>query len=401
MNVVADLHQQHGVPITEACEAFAVPRGSFYRGLGSGDREPVENNERSAPPRALGDDERLAIIQVLSNERFQDQAPRQVYATLLDEGCYLSHWRTMYRVLESQQQVRERRQAVRDPLPAPQLQATAPCQVWTWDITKLRGPKGVVFHLYVILDIFSRYVVGWTMARKECKHLAAEFIEATCEKQNIEPGQLTLHADRGASMRSSSVSELLDRLGVERSHSRPRVSDDNPFSEAQFKTLKYVPDFPDRFISEQHAWQFLVDFFDWYNEQHRHSGIALLTPSSVHWGRSDQVLVGRDAVLEAAFAAHPERFVNGPPRAPRPPTVVAINPLAEHHATIDAGAAQAPAGQASESPLGAQRPPDPETSATVGRPSSSIRESQETKHPGRDSPVTDTGGSLEPATQAH
>jgi putative transposase len=336
MNHVKTLHTS-GVPLACACLALAVPRSSFYRlsqateaGAESASvQEQRPKRLRPKPPRALSSEERKRILDILNSDRFCDQTPREIYATLLDEGVYYAHWRSFYRLLKEHRQVRERRQAVRTPQPIPQLTSTAPCQVWSWDITKLRGPRGVFFQLYVIIDIFSRYVVGWTLARHESKEIAAELIEATCKKQQIRPQQLVLHADRGGAMRSATVSELLERLGVERSHSRPRVSDDNPFSEAQFKTLKYMPQFPERFLSEEMAWTFLGKFFDWYNKEHHHTGVALLTPATVHWGKSEERLAHRDDVLAKAYAARPERFVRGTPRALRPPTVVSINPAGE------------------------------------------------------------------------
>lgn len=327
---VTCLHENADVTIRDACDALNLPRASYYRAIRETDVcDLAPPKPRTRPVRALSDKQRAEVLDALNSERFVDCAPRQVYGELLDEGRYYCSVRTMYRVLENEDQVKARRQAARAPVPAPQLEARAPGEVWSWDITKLRGPKGIFFHLYVIIDIFSRYVVGWTVARRECKHLAAEFIEATCEKERVQPDTLVLHADRGSAMRSGTVAELLDDLGVARSHSRPRVSDDNPFSEAQFKTLKYVPDFPDRFIDDDDVSAFLRRFFHWYNEEHRHSGLALLTPADVHHDRVDEVLAARDDVLRQAYAAHPERFVNGPPKARRPPQLARIGPAGE------------------------------------------------------------------------
>lgn len=256
-----------------------------------------------------------------------DKAPAHVYAALLDADTYYCSISTMYRFLREENEVRERRNQSRHPVYArPELLATGPNQVWSWDITKLRGPrKWQHYYLYVIMDIFSRYVVGWMIADQESAILAKILIGTTLRKQGIEPGQLIIHADRGASMRSKPVALLLSDLGVLKSHSRPHTSNDNPFSEAQFKTMKYQPNFPDRFGSRQDAEVFCLAFFDWYNQEHYHSGIAMLTPETVHHGRADQVLQNRAIVLTAAHKAHPERFVNKPPVPTPVPTDVWIN----------------------------------------------------------------------------
>jgi putative transposase len=256
-----------------------------------------------------------------------DKAPQQVYATLLDEGNYHCSIRTMYRILEASMEIRERRNQLTHPMyQKPELLATAPNQVWSWDITKLLGPaKWSYFYLYVILDIFSRYVVGWMIAPAESAALAEKLIKETCAKQNIERGQLTIHADRGSSMRSKPVALLLSDLGVTKTHSRPYTSDDNPFSESQFKTLKYRPDFPDRFGCIEDSRSFCQDFFLWYNTEHRHSGIGLLTPEVVHYGLAEQTQKARGEVLSAAYEAHPERFVRKRPVPPSVPVAVWIN----------------------------------------------------------------------------
>jgi putative transposase len=270
------------------------------------------------------------VLATLHEDRFVDCAPAAITATLLDEGTWLCSARTMYRVLEEHGEVRERRDQLRHPsYAAPELLATSANEVWTWDITKLRGPlKWSYFHLYVILDIFSRYAVAWMVAMRESAELAKRLIAETCEKQGIRPGDLTIHADRGSSMTSKPVALLLADLGVTKSHSRPHVSDDNPFSESQFKTLKYRPDFPDRFGSLEDARAWCQVFFPWYNAEHRHSGIGMLTPEDVHYGRAEQILAARGVVLAAAHAAHPERFVRGAPRPAAPPAAVWINPPA-------------------------------------------------------------------------
>jgi putative transposase len=291
-------------------------------------KEPAALALRSRSPRALSDAERLRVREVLNSERFADCAPRTVYATLLDEEQYLCSWRTMYRILADADEVRERRNQVRRiGYAAPELLATAPNQLWSWDITKLRGPVAwTYYYLYVILDVFSRAVVGWLLAEREDAELAETLIAETCAKEGIGPQQLTIHADRGSAMTSKVVAQLLVDLGVAKTHSRPHVSNDNPYSEAQFKTLKYRPSYPDRFGSLVDARQWARDFFQWYNHEHRHSGIGLLTPAIVHAGQAADVVAERQHVLDAAYAAHPERFVRGQPVAPPPPSAVWINP---------------------------------------------------------------------------
>jgi putative transposase len=260
--------------------------------------------------------ERQAVLSVLHEERFAELSPGEVHAMLLDEGRYLCSERTMYRVLAANAEVRERRRQRRHThYAAPELLATGPRQLWTWDISKLRGPaKWTYYHLYVIIDVYSRYVVGWMVAERESAALAERLIEETCRRQGVGRGQLTIHADRGSSMRSKPVALLLADLGVTKSHSRPYTSNDNPFSEAAFKTLKYRPDFPDRFGSLEDARSFCSDFFAWYNLEHRHSGVQMLTPHDVHLGHADRTLARRADVLRAVHAARPERFVRGAPR---------------------------------------------------------------------------------------
>jgi putative transposase len=279
-------------------------------------------------PRALSPEERQAVLHVLHSDRFQDLAPAEVFATLLDEGTYLASERTFYRLLAADGETRDRRnQLVHPAYRKPELLATRPNEVWSWDITKLLGPaKWTYFYLYVILDIFSRYVVGWTVAHREQASLAEHLLDETTTKQVIAPGQLTIHADRGSSMTSKPVAFLLSDLGITKTHSRPHVSNDNPYSESQFKTLKYRPDFPDRFATIEDARSFCRDFFRWYNTDHHHAGIGLLTPEDVHYGRATERYAARSAVLKAAYAAHPERFVNKPPVPPAPPTAAWINP---------------------------------------------------------------------------
>jgi putative transposase len=287
-------------------------------------RAPVAT---SNSPRALSAHERQQVLTELRSPRFVDLSPAEVYATLLDENRYLASERTMYRILSANAEVRERRDQLRHPSYAkPELLATGPNQVWSWDITKLRGPvKHSYYHLYVILDVYSRYVVGWMVADRESDVLAQKLIGETCRRHGIQPGQLTIHADRGSSMKSKAVALLLSDLGVIKTHSRPHVSDDNPFSESAFKTLKYRPDFPERFESLEQARAHCVDFFAWYNNDHHHVGIALLTPHDVHHGLAELRLANRRDVLAAAYAAHPERFVRAAPVPAPLPAAVGIN----------------------------------------------------------------------------
>jgi putative transposase len=267
------------------------------------------------------------VLGLLHQERFVDQAPATIYATLLDEGRYVCSVPTMYRVLRAADEVHERRRQATHPATVkPELVATAPNSVWSWDITKLLGPeKWTYFHLYVIIDIYSRYVPGWLLARRESAELAEHVLAETIRKHHVDPDQLTLHADRGTSMASKTVALLLADLGVTKSHSRPHCSNDNPYSEAQFKTLKYRPEFPDRFGSIEDGRDFCRRFFSWYNHDHRHSGIGFHTPATVHFGRAESIHLDRARVLEAAYAAHPERFVRQPPVPPQLPGIVWIN----------------------------------------------------------------------------
>ncbi len=311
-----------------ACEALDVSRATLYRR-----RRPRvrEARARPTPPRALSPTEQQRVLAALHSPRFVDRAPAQIWATLLDERIYYCSIRTMYRLLATQQEVRERRNQLRHPrYHKPELLAEHPNEVWSWDITKLRGPvKWTYFYLYVMLDIFSRYVTGWMVAPRESAALARQLITASCGKQGITRDQLTIHADRGSAMRSKSVALLLADLGVLSSHSRPYVSNDNPYSEAQFKTVKYCPQFPDRFGSIQDARAFCGNFFDYYNTEHRHSGIGLMTPAAVHYGLAEQLRTVRQTTLLAAYRAHPERFVRRPPQPPILPRQAWINPPPE------------------------------------------------------------------------
>lgn len=322
MNALA---RQTGV--VAACRARGVSRASYYRQHPAARPALAPPSPRPRPARALTDAERAAVRDQLHGERFVDQAPAEVYATLLDEGVYLCSERTMYRLVAQANEVRERRAQARHPAyPRPVLVAARPNQVWSWDITKLAGPaKGSWFYLYTIIDIFSRYVPGWLVATRENADLARRFIAETATKHGVAPGTLTLHADRGSPMVAQSVALLLGSLGIAPSHSRPHVSNDNPFSESGFKTLKYHPTFPQRFGSLEDARTFGQQFFTWYNTAHHHQGIGLHTPEQVQTGTAAVVRTHRQQTLQVAYAHHPERFVHGPPQPPRLPIAVWIN----------------------------------------------------------------------------
>ena len=319
------------VGVKQACHVLAVPRATWYRHrrcrLSPVPVVPGSEKRQRHSARALSESEQSAVLGCLHEERFQDCSPAQVYAALLDEGRFHCSIRTMYRLLQARGENGERRdQLTHPPYQKPELLATAANQLWSWDITKLRGPvKWTFYHLYVILDVFSRFVVGWMIAYRESAALAKRLIEHTCHKQNIAHGQLTVHADRGSSMKSKPVALLLADLGVLKTHSRPHVCDDNPYSESQFRTLKYRPGFPDRFGSIEDARGFCQSFFRWYNYEHHHSGLGLMTPAVVHHGKAVDLLAHRQAVLDSAFQAHPERFVRQPPKPPSLPTAVWIN----------------------------------------------------------------------------
>jgi putative transposase len=330
---VAQLAEQEGV--SGACRLLAVSRSRYYRACrphlpatSTAAVEPVDAATNQQPPsktaRALCPAEKSKVRDVLNSAAYQDRSPRQVYAALLDQGEYLCSWRTMYRILHEHAEVKERRNQLRRPVyRRPELLATGPNQLWTWDITKLRGPvKWQYYYLYVMLDVYSRCVVGWLLAECESAHLAQELMATCYARHEIEPWQLTIHADNGSAMQAKSVALLLADLRVVKSHSRPGVSNDNPFSEAQFKTLKYAPGYPDRFGSLADARQWAQAFFTWYNHEHHHTGIGLFTPADVHTGRAEELWHKRQAVMQQAYAAHPERFVKGLPHPPALPIVV-------------------------------------------------------------------------------
>jgi len=320
MRKIKELGERLGVG--PMCESLGMARASYYRWL-----SPREERKRRRSPRALSGAERESVLGVLHDAEFVDLAPAAVVARLLDQGRYLCSERTMYRILEANKEVRERRNQLRHPVyERPELLATRPNELWSWDITKLLGPaKWTYYYLYVILDVFSRYAVGWMVAYREAAALARRLIEGSCQRQGIERGQLNLHADRGSSMKSKPVALLLSDLGVTKSHSRPYVSNDNPYSEAQFKTLKYRPEFPGRFGSLEDARAFCGEFFRWYNMDHYHSGLALMTPHDVHYGLAEKRRALRAEVLAEAYRSHPERFVRGLPRPAQIPQEVWIN----------------------------------------------------------------------------
>ena len=308
-----------------ACRAMGVAPATIYRRRRP--PPPTPTRPRAKPSWTLTDAERAEVLEVPRSERFVDKAPEQVYAILLDEGRYLCSPRTMYRILAEQGEVRERRnQLTHPPYTKPELLAEGPRELWSWDITKLLGPKKwTYYYLYVILDVFSRYTVGWTLQHRESASVAEKLLEQAIRQQGIEPGQLTVHADRGSSMRSKPVAFLLADLGVTKTHTRPYISTDNPYSEAHFKTIKYRPEFPDRFGSIEEGRAFCRPFFHWYNREHRHSGIGYLTPEDLHYGRGPAIRAQRQQVLAHAHTTHPERFRQGLPQAPELPTAVWIN----------------------------------------------------------------------------
>lgn len=311
------------LPVSTACHWICFPKATYYR-LKQGPKEA----KRRTNPRCLSADERQAVLDLFHDERFLDLAPPQVYNHLLDEGRYIASERTMYRILAANNEVKERRRLRTHPkYKRPELLAKGPNQLWTWDITRLRGPNKLEYYqLYVMLDVYSRYVVGWMLSYKETAELAKNFIDETCKSQDIVRDSLTIHADRGPSMKSKSVADLYAHLGVTKSHSRPRVSNDNPYSESQFKTMKYCLTYPDRFGSIEDANFFCRDFFNWYNNEHYHSGIKMLTPTTVHSGEGEKILLARAKTKIMAFERHKERFVKGCPKPEKLEKEVWINP---------------------------------------------------------------------------
>lgn len=326
MKAVDDLSKTVGV--YQACQALGVSRASYYRQRRQKEKPSITERKVGSSPRALNAKQRQDVFDILNSERFMDKAPREIYATLLDEGVFYCSVRTMYRILNDEKAVKERRNQLKHPnYQKPQLLANGPNRVWSWDITKLLGPKKwTYYYLYVILDIYSRYVVGWMLAQREDAALASRLIRQSVENQNVSEDELTIHSDRGPSMASHTVAQLLATLGVTKSHSRPHVSNDNPFSESQFKTMKYRPDFPTRFGSYEDALAHCRTFFTWYNDEHYHSGIGLLTPVTLHYGQANEIIDSRQQVLHDAYNKHPERFVHGCPKPQPVPDAVWINP---------------------------------------------------------------------------
>lgn len=332
MNTISQVSKETSISIDALCVALVIPRATYYRHL---DRIDSNLNEKiklvlpkKPPENALSNLEKQAVVDLLHSERFIDKTPYEVYYELIDQGEYHCSIRTMYRALEELGESRDRR-AQRNHRDAvkPELLGTGPNEVWSWDITKLLGSqKWVYFHLYVIMDIFSRYVVGWLIADRECKKLARLLIQKSALKHGIQPNQLTLHSDNGPSMTSLTVAQLLDNLGVTKTHNRPYTSNDNPFSESQFKTLKYRSEFPVRFQSITSAEAFCQPYFNWYNKEHYHSGIAWLTPESVHFGHGEAILQKRHETMQRVFLQDPRRFNNQPPKLQQLPSEVYINP---------------------------------------------------------------------------
>jgi putative transposase len=328
MKTVTQVHQENEIAIDALCDALSIPRASYYRQEVQKRADDL-NSPSKSPKNALRDDEKLKVLDILHSERFIDKTPYEAYHALIDEGEYLCSPRTMYRILAEQGENVDRRiqRNHRDAI-KPELIATRPNEVWSWDITKLLGSEKWTYHyLYVILDIFSRYVVGWLIADVESKSLARRLIQQSALKQGIQPNQLTLHSDNGSSMTSHTVAQLLEHLGIAKTHNRPYTSDDNPFSESQFKTLKYRPDFPGRFYGGlQEGEKFCQRFFAWYNNEHYHSGITWLTPRSVHYGQAEEILKKRHSVLVQAYNKNPARFSNKPPELKQLSAAVYINP---------------------------------------------------------------------------
>lgn len=308
---------------SDMCEALGVARSSYYRVS----RPKLKSRIMKKPSaRKLTEDEENKILAIVNSDRFCDMAPGEIFFTLLDEGLYYCSERTIYRILERNRQNIQRRQKTAGNYSRPELLSTKPNQLWSWDITKLKGPKKwTYYYLYKIMDVYTRYVVGWMVAYRESAELAEELIAESCFKQQIQRDQLTLHADRGSSMKSNLVGQLLADLGVTKTHSRPHVSNDNPYSESAFKTLKYRPGFPENFGSIEDARTYCRDFFSWYNNEHRHSGIAMLTPETVHYNLVDEVIEKRNIVLKKAYQTNPKRFVKGLPKAKIPDNQVWIN----------------------------------------------------------------------------
>jgi putative transposase len=336
-----DVARQERLPVTPACKAVGLPKTTYYRQArkktGAFSIKAAFAFQHPAHPRALSPQERENVLQLMHSERFMDMAPAAIHATLLDENCYLCSPRTMYRILATRGEVRERRrQTVHPKRTPPELSATGPNQVWTWDITHLRLTlKGQTVKLYVCLDLYSRYALGWYLSATESAAESRQFFQKLARRESIDPGQLILHGDNGGPMRGQPLADLLESLGIERSHSRPRVSNDNAFSESQFKTMKYRPTYPKYFQSLAEARSWCQEFFAWYNNHHRHEGLAMLTPADVHHGRAQEKLANRANTMKAAFQTSPNRFVKGVPRPKELPASVAINPTTKPQSSLN------------------------------------------------------------------
>jgi putative transposase len=308
---------------SDLCEVLGIAKSTYYRRSST---KTASSNMKKPSPRKLTREEEEKILSIVNSERFCDMAPGEIFYSLLDQGYYYCSERTIYRILQRNQQNVQRRQKEAGNYSRPELLATKPNQLWSWDITKLKGPKKwTYYYLYKIMDVYTRYVVGWMVAYRESAELAEDLIAESCFKQRIKRDQLTLHADRGSSMKSNLVGQLLADLGVTKTHSRPHVSNDNPYSESAFKTLKYRPDFPEKFGAIEDARSYCRDFFFWYNNEHRHSGIAMLTPEMVHYNLANEIVENRNSVYQKAYQSTPERFVNGVPKAKLPGNEVWIN----------------------------------------------------------------------------
>ena len=331
MNAVIDLRAPT-TPLASACRALGCSRSAVYakrsRRVPDDDSGARRARASCAQPRALTQEQRAEAYAVMNEERFADQPPHEIHRTLLDEGRSLCSLSTLHRILRERGQNGDRRDR-REPQrhAVPRLQACTPNEVWTWDCSKLRTVRPSVYlTLYVVLDLFSRYVLAWMISSKENAALATQLMNESATRYRIAPGQLTIHQDRGAPMTAHRFVDQMLELDITLSHSRPRVSNDNPMSEAQFATLKGQPDYPDRFANVAHARAWHERYFGWYNFEHHHSGLAGYTPEQVFTGRHRQVILTRQAALDENYRQHPERFVKGPPQAKSPPARVTINP---------------------------------------------------------------------------
>lgn len=360
-----------GIPLKPACEVLGVPRATAYRHLRPLPRvdspRELEQEQVRSSPRSLGDEEKTEIVEVMHSERFADQTVRQAHAELLDEGRYIASVRTFYRVLAALGETRDRRnQRAPQHHAVPRLEACRPNAVWSWDITKLRTfVSGVFLNLYLVLDLYSRYPVAWMVAERENSALSKQLFSEAIARHEVEPGSIIVHSDRGAPMTALGFTDLLAELGVDRSLSRPRVSNDNAYSESCFKTVKQQPDYPGRFHGVDHARAWSAEFIDWYANRHRHSGLAFFTPADVFFGRVPELAAVRQAALDKAYAAHPERFVRGRPTVPLPPKRVLINPPELGVSAPEAMAARAEGSQLVVTPTTSTAPAEASTDGNL------------------------------------